>query len=534
MKSKVWAFHCGVLFLAAAAFAAADADPIAGAMHFVPAGSFTQGSPAGEACRVANESRFTHTLTGDLLVMETEVTRAMWASLRAVQPTLPADPTDTAQGSGTSNPVQSVTWFEAALFANLLSTQNGFSPCYYTDAGLTVPLDASDDPNGDIYCDWSADGYHLPSEGEWEYFARAGTTGPFSADEGNYSASTCGSCAAGALPALEAAAWFCANGGNATHPVGRKAANPWGLKDVHGNVWEWCWDWWGDYPTGSQTDYRGPGPGMVPHVARGGGWGSLPSQLRSAQRGSGGDPERSPNIGFRLVRSGDPVEHVTLVPASAHQPGAEGTNWRTDLVVLNRGASRADFTLALLKRDADNTSPATVDSSVDAGKAAGFNDVVLAAFGFTGAGALAVLSASPGLMVASRTYNDDPDGTYGQFVPGYAESELLGAGETAVMMQLHQTAGFRTNIGFASISDAKTDIVVTLYDGNGTKLGTVPWPLEPRGYAQVDRIFTRVTAAAVENGYAEVTTTTAGAAYMAYASVTDNKSGDSICIPARR
>jgi formylglycine-generating enzyme required for sulfatase activity len=533
MKKGAWLLSCA-LFLAAGGAVATDADPIAGAMHAVPAGTFTQGSPAGEACRVSNESPFTHTLTQDLLVMETEVTRAMWASLKAAQSSLPADPTDTAQGSGTSNPVQNVTWFEAALFANLLSAQNGFSPCYFSDAALTAPLDASDDPNAEVFCDWSADGYRLPTEGEWEHFARAGATGPFAVDESNYNGSTCGSCAAGALPALEAAAWFCANGGNATHPGGRKASNAWGLKDVHGNVWEWCWDWWGDYPSGSQTDYRGPGPGVVPKVARGGGWGNQPSQVRLAQRGSGGHSDRDPNIGFRLVRAGGAVEHVTLVPAAAHAPGAEGTNWRTDLAVLNRGASRADFTIALLKRDADNSSPLMVDRSVETGKTAGFSDVVLAEFGFTGAGALVVLSGSSDLMVSSRTYNDDPDGTFGQFVPGYPESELLGAGETAVMMPLHQTAGFRTNLGFASVSEARTDLVVTLYDGNGTKLGTVPWTLEPRGYAQVDRIFTRVTAASVENGYAEITSNTAGAAYMAYASVTDNRSGDSICIPARR
>jgi formylglycine-generating enzyme required for sulfatase activity len=534
MKRWTWAVHGTLSLLAAAALAAADPDPIVGAVHFVPAGSFTQGSPVGEACRAGNEGQFTHTLTADLLVMETEVTRAMWASLKAVQSTLPADPTDTAQGSGTSNPVQNVTWFEAALFANLLSAQNGFTPCYYSDAALTAVLEAADDPNAEVFCDWSADGYRLPTEGEWEYFARAGTTGAFSFSESNYGTPTCNNCAAGALPALEAAAWFCANGGNSTHPVGRKAANPWGLRDIHGNVWEWCWDWWGDYPAGNQTDYKGPGPGAVPKVARGGGWGSWPSQVRSAQRGSGGHGDRDPNIGFRLVRSGVPAEHITLVPAAAHAPGAEGTNWRTDLVILNRGTARADFTIALLKRDTDNTTPLTHDSSVDAGKAAGFSDVVLAGFGFTGAGALAVLSESPGLRAASRTYNDHPDGTFGQFVPGYAESELLGTGETALMMPLHQNAGFRTNIGFASISDAKTDLVVTLYDGNGTKLGTVPWTLEPRGYAQVDRIFTRVTAASVENGYAEITSGTAGAAYMAYASVTDNKSGDSICIPAQR
>lgn len=512
-------------------------DPIVGNMRFVPAGSFTQGSPSSEACRASNETQFVHTLTKDMMVMETEVTRDMWADLKAVQPGLPKDPTDTSQGSGDSNPVQNITWYEAVLFANLLSHQNGYAKAYYKDAGFTEAVNADNYASGDIYCKYDADGYRLPTEGEWEYFARAGTTGAFLVNEPGYDASTCGSCTPGTFPNLESVAWFCASGGNATHPVGRKVANAWGLRDVHGNVWEWCWDWWGVYPGGSQTDYRGAETGII-RVARGGGWGNLPSHCRLANRGSGGPDQRNTAIGFRLLRSGSgtaPNWYHYMIPAAAHAAGAAGTNWKTDVAVLNKGASRADFSIILMKRSTDNSSsPAIYNSFVDGHKIIGFNDILMGTFNFSGVGALVIDGPSADLMITSRTYNDVSGGTYGQFIPGFAESELLTAGQTATMMQLHQTSGYRTNIGFASLTNAQISLTITLYDNNGTNLGAVSQTLEPYGCAQVDRIFLQVTNSDVVNGYAEVISTSTGARYMAYASVVDNKSGDPVFMPAQR
>ncbi len=170
----------------------ASTDPIVGNMRYVPGGTFTQGSPSGEACRDSNETQFTHTLTRNLGVMETEVTRQMWASLRAVQGTLPADPSNTTYSPTMSHPVQQNTWYEAVLFANLLSVQNGYTRCYYTDGVFTNPITSSNYTTGPFYCNFRANGYRLPSEGEWEYFCRAGTTGPFSCNETNYTSGNCG------------------------------------------------------------------------------------------------------------------------------------------------------------------------------------------------------------------------------------------------------------------------------------------------------------------------------------------------------
>ena len=279
-------------------------DPIVGNMRFVPAGSFTQGSPNTEPCRYDSEGpQFTHILTRNLAVMETEVSRLMWAGLKAVQGTLPNDPSNETYSPGPNYPVQQNTWYVSLLFANLLSLQNGFTRCYYTDAGYTIPVTASNYTTGPFYCNFNADGYRLPTEGEWEYFARAGASGPFSCDEPYYNSGNCGSCTPGTHQTLEKYSVYCANNSGRTEVVGSKLPNPWNLKDVHGNVFEWCWDWYADsYPTGTVTDCVGPGSGSY-RVVRGGSWYSDAGRCRSAYR-HGSTPSAAYDfLGLRLVRT---------------------------------------------------------------------------------------------------------------------------------------------------------------------------------------------------------------------------------------
>ncbi|MFC1852874.1 formylglycine-generating enzyme family protein [candidate division CSSED10-310 bacterium] len=277
-------------------------DPIVGNMRLVNAGTFVQGSPADEPCRYSDETRFTHTLTRSVAVMETEVTRQMWADLKAVQSSLPSDPTDTNYSSGMSNPAQNMTWYETILFANLLSVRNSLTGCYYTDAGFTTPIDASNYTSGPFYCNFGASGYRLLSEGEWEYAARAGTTTPFSCNETNYTSGNCSSCTAGTHPTLEQYAVYCANDNNQSEAVGSKLPNPWNLKDMHGNVREWCWDWYNSTYPSDTADYTGPGSGSN-RVSRGGSWFGNAKICRSADRDYYTPPSHGSLLGFRLVRS---------------------------------------------------------------------------------------------------------------------------------------------------------------------------------------------------------------------------------------
>jgi formylglycine-generating enzyme required for sulfatase activity len=136
----------------------------------------------------------------------------------------------------------------------------------------------------------SANGYRLPTEAEWEYACRAGTTTAYYTGDAEDTA-------------LEAAAWYDANSGGTTHPVGKKTPNAWGLYDMHGNVYEWCWDWYGSYSSGAQTDPVGASSGSN-RVMRGGSWFYYAQDLRSACRDSDNPSERGlDSIGFRLVCS---------------------------------------------------------------------------------------------------------------------------------------------------------------------------------------------------------------------------------------
>ncbi len=284
----------------------AGADSVVGALMLVPAtasSGYTQGSPAdpAEIGRDSDETPFTQVLTRPLVVMATEVTRRMWSHLQSLQPALGPDPTDVWHSSSLDDPVQSVDWYGAVLFGNLLSIQQGLEPCYYTDSAFTTPILTRADVTDSIYCKWTASGYRIPTEGEWEWLARAETTGPFSVVEPFYDAATAFSPGQGVLVELERIAWFCATASGGTRPAGQLDANPWGLKDVHGNVWEWCWDWYGTYPSTSQTDYTGPTSGSE-RVYRGGGWFNEPRVLRSANRLFGKPSAGYYNIGFRLVR----------------------------------------------------------------------------------------------------------------------------------------------------------------------------------------------------------------------------------------
>jgi sulfatase modifying factor 1 len=283
-------------------------DTIIGNMRFVPATDqvegFLQGSPLYEPGHNTDEgSAFYHILTRNLAVMDSEVTIQMWTDLKALQSSLPNNPS--TYTSNNYYPVHNVYWRECILFANLLSVQNGYTRCYYTDGTKTTPISSSNYLTGTVYCDFDAPGYRLPTEGEWEFFCRAGTYTPFSILEPKYEISTKNSCTTGVLPNLETVARYCATG-NSISAVGSKDPNNWNLLDIHGNVLEWCWDGYDGYPQMTSTDYTG-NESVNNRVLRGGAWSNQPQDIRSARRyyytrtvGT-----RKVDAGFRLVRELD-------------------------------------------------------------------------------------------------------------------------------------------------------------------------------------------------------------------------------------
>ncbi len=231
----------------------------------IPAGTFTMGSPSGESGRDGDEKQHRVTLTRGFLMSATEVTQAQYEAVMGSNP---------SEFKGASRPVEMVSWYDAVRFCNALSEREGLTAAYrISGENVTWNLDA--------------DGYRLPTEAEWEYACRAGTTTRF--HSGNSDSD------------LELVGWYSGNSGEQTHDVGTKQPNAWGLYDMHGNVWEWCWDWYGDYG-GSVTDPAGPRSGSR-RVLRGGSWYFLAQHCRSANRYRFNPDGRDSSFGFRVVRS---------------------------------------------------------------------------------------------------------------------------------------------------------------------------------------------------------------------------------------
>jgi formylglycine-generating enzyme required for sulfatase activity len=189
-----------------------------------------------------------------------------------------------------------VNWYSAVGFANALSVREGLSPCYTltgcSDAANGWKDGAHSGCSGATFAGLSCTGYRLPTESEWEYAARSGTTTATYA--GNVTGTDCDD---RTLPPI---AWFCGNSDGRTQSVATRQANAWGLYDMLGNVYEWTWDWYGTYP-GAVTDPLGPSSGSR-RVLRGGGWDDYESRARAAYRYRGPD-DRGSDYGFRLARS---------------------------------------------------------------------------------------------------------------------------------------------------------------------------------------------------------------------------------------
>ena len=215
---------------------------------WIPAGRFLMGSPEDEEGRDADELQHEVRISEGFWMGRYEVTQGEWEAVTGANPSFFKD-------CGPSCPVDRVSWFDMDEFIKRLNGRE----------------------SGKGYR------YRPPTEAEWEYAARAGTTGARHGEVGSI-------------------AWHQDNSGLETHPVGRKRANAWGLHDMLGNVWEWTGDWYGRYPSGSVTDPQGPSTGSG-RVHRGGSWGSGAERVRSANRGGGSPGTRGRNFGFRLVRT---------------------------------------------------------------------------------------------------------------------------------------------------------------------------------------------------------------------------------------
>jgi formylglycine-generating enzyme required for sulfatase activity len=257
-------------------------------MKLIAAGTFAMGSTTG----MPNEAPVHNVTVSSFYIDSTEVTQKAYFAAMGKNP---SKNKDTVLKNSALLPVDNVTWFEAALFCNARSKANGKDTVYkYTEItsfGLDVDTCVKDLVGLSI--DLSKNGFRLPTEAQWEYACRAGTTTDFITGSNDTNG-------------IGAYAWWFLNASDKSHPVATKQPNAWGLYDMIGNVWEWCNNWWYDYTVESQTDPVGPAEGMN-RVQRGGmytpvsGGYSFSASLRSANR-EGKYPEtRSKDRGFRCV-----------------------------------------------------------------------------------------------------------------------------------------------------------------------------------------------------------------------------------------
>ncbi len=229
-----------------------------GMFKLIPAGTFTMGSPTDEPDRESDETQHEVTLSKGFYIQITEVTQGQWKAVMGSNPSQKSD-------CGDDCPVESVSWDDVQGFIEKLNQTEG------------------------------TDKYRLPTEAEWEYACRAGTTTAFA--NGDVTETVW----CGYDPNLDQMGWYCGNSDNKTHPVAQKEPNDWGLYDMHGNVKEWCQDWKGDYPSSPVTDPTGPSSGTY-RVFRGGSWGNVAGHCRSAIRGWHDPDYRDHGLGFRVAR----------------------------------------------------------------------------------------------------------------------------------------------------------------------------------------------------------------------------------------
>jgi formylglycine-generating enzyme required for sulfatase activity len=259
----------------------------------LPGGSFLMGSPPGEVGRRDDEKQHPAEVA-PFAMCRTEVTLAQWEAVMGTRPN------DCAYGCGDSHPVQRVSWEDAIRYLNRLTDrENEALPgerrtrCYDE---TTWALDRA------------CTGYRLPTEMEWEYAARAGTTTAYSFGDDLKELCEYGNGADQAAK-RKRSDWTvneqCDDGYADLAPVGRFEPNRWGLFDMHGNVLEWVWDWYGAYPDRASVGYAGP-TGGERRVLRGGSFGSEPWGLRSSLRGWDGPTGAGGFIGFRCVRGSPP------------------------------------------------------------------------------------------------------------------------------------------------------------------------------------------------------------------------------------
>ena len=277
-------------------------------MVLIPAGPFEMGRQSSSG---GSDELPVHTVTVSAFYLDQfEVTKALWDDVQAwaVQPAngynFGNNFGNAASGQGAFHPVHTVNWYDCVKWCNARSQKEGLTPVYYTDAGFTTVFKTGEGTAP--FANWSANGFRLATEAEWEKAARGtlvGNTYPWgnsiTGADANYSGSG-DPFEPGANPDTTPVGYY--DGDQV--PAGANRANGYGLYDMSGNVWEWCWDLYDGsyYGSSPATDPRGPTSASGARVLRGGSWFDVADFLRCACRNSFNPVVDNGGIGFRSAR----------------------------------------------------------------------------------------------------------------------------------------------------------------------------------------------------------------------------------------
>jgi len=238
-----------------------------------------------------------------------EITRAQWTAVTGW-----IDPTNGIYSSGTNDPVQQVSWYSAIAFCNKLSLLEGLTPVY-TVSGVDfetltyeqIPTANQDATWNAAAANWAANGYRLPTEMEWMWAAMGADTGnPGAINTTGWTKAFAGSTGSNFIGDYAVFGYLSGQAGATTtqrvNPVGSKLANELGLHDLSGNVWEYAWDWYDRYPTGTISDYRGPASSCC-RVLHGGNWDHSSTYTTIVFQSFEEPNYRYYGFGFRVVRN---------------------------------------------------------------------------------------------------------------------------------------------------------------------------------------------------------------------------------------
>ena len=261
----------------------------------IKAGTFLMGSPTSETCRRLNEDQHKVTLTHDFEIQNTEVTQKQFKTVMKYSVSY-------FTACGNNCPVERVYWSEAAAYCNALSTLKGLTKCYSctgSHSSVNCKVDTAYAGNKIYTCA----GYRLPTEAEWEYAYRGGSTTALYS--GSISSCTTQDVNAGKIGWYYGNSWSPPYSGSSHGPraVGTKLANAWALHDMAGNVSEWCNDWYIDSLGTTPVTDPGGASNTTFHTVRGGSWGHGPEGLRAAYRAGLCTTSRTHQNGFRCSRT---------------------------------------------------------------------------------------------------------------------------------------------------------------------------------------------------------------------------------------